>query len=343
MARMVDVARAAGVSVTTVSHVVNDTRSVSPATRERVERAVASTGYRRNALASALVTSRTHTIGLSVSMSSNPYLVHLLRSMERRATERGYTIVMRDSHDDPQTEHRVVSALLDWQVDGLVVAPVPAGGEALQQALDLGVPVVLIDRFLDLPVDMIAPDNTEPARALTRHLIERGHARLGIVAGMRGLHSTVERVAGVRLALEAFGAEARFVEGGSDPDIARDVVRDLCADSATRPTGLVVLNNSMTVGAMRALTELGLRVPDDIALVCYDDFEWADLFEPRLTAVAQDVEAMGVAATDLVVDRIEGDTSPPRALRTPTTLVHRTSCGCPRDAAELRPDGDPSG
>lgn len=333
MGTMADVARAAGVSVTTVSHVVNNTRPVNPETRERVLRAIEATGFRRNVLASALVTSRTHSIGLSISALRNPYFASLVHSIEERASARGYTLVMGDSHDAADVEERLVNSLLERRVDGLIIAPAPGSERrALANVLARSTPMVLIDRHADVDCDQIAPDNVEPARTIAAHLLALGHRRLAVLAGMPGLQSTTERVAGVREAVRDAGlddGDVDLLQGNSRQEDAYREVRRIFERSGPAPTALVVLNNAMTVGAMKALRELGRKVPADVALVCYDDFEWADLFEPRLTAIEQNVDEMGAKAVDLVIDRIEGDETPRRILRTPTIYHHRNSCGCP--------------
>lgn len=328
MATMTDVARQAGVSVTTVSHVVNGTRSVRPQTRERVEAAIAATGFRRNALASALVTSRTRTLGVCVCALSNPYFAHLLRAIEIRGRHHGFAVVLRDTHDDPSLESDAVDGLLAWQVDGLLVAPAPGVSDALSRAVAEGIPVVLIDRQAPLPCDQVAPDNVEPAGMLLAHLANLGHERIAVLTGLEGLQSTDERADGVEAAAAASGTDIIRLPGASDTSTAHDAVLDLFSRSE-RPRALVSLNNAMTIGAMQALAELDLRIPRDVAFTCFDDFEWAAFVEPRLTAVAQNVEDMASTAIDLLVSRVQGCDDPPRIQRTPTTYHHRTSCGCP--------------
>jgi LacI family transcriptional regulator len=333
MGTMADVARAAGVSVSTVSHVVNNTRMVRPDTRDKVLRAIEATGFRRNVLATALVTSKTHSIGLSISALRNPYFASLVHSIEERASARGYTLVMGDSHDTADVEEQLINSLLDRQVDGLIIAPAPGSERrALANVLARSTPMVLIDRHADVDCDQIAPDNVEPAKTITAHLLALGHRRLAVVAGMPGLQSTTERVEGVREAIRNAGLGTRdvdFLQGNSRQEDAYREVRRLFEQPGPAPAALVVLNNAMTVGAMKALKELGRKVPADVALVCYDDFEWADLFEPRLTAIEQNVDEMGAKAVDLLIDRIEGNDAPRRILRTPTMYHHRNSCGCP--------------
>jgi len=333
MGTMADVARAAGVSVTTVSHVLNETRPVNPDTRQRVLEAAATTGYRRNALATALVTSRTHSIGVGISALQNPYFANLVHSIEKRAAANGYTIVMGDTHDDADVEARLFESFLDRRVDGLILAPAP-GAEAvsLPRVVASGTPLVLIDRHIPgVECDQLAPDNLEPARTITSHLIELGHRRIAVMAGFPGLQSTTERLEGYRKPMEdaGLGPDPELLgRGNSNQEDAYAETIRIFGPSKSRPTGVVVLNNAMTVGTMRGLKELSLRVPGDVALVCYDDFEWAELFEPRLTAIEQDINYMAVQAFDLLLQRIKGSTAPPKILRIPTTYHHRNSCGC---------------
>jgi LacI family transcriptional regulator len=328
---MADVAREAGVSVSTVSHVVNGTRRVDPATRERVLSAMATTGFRRNVLASALVTSRTQTIGLSISALQNPYFANLVHSIEERASARGFSLLMGDSHDDPQIEAGLLGSLLDRRVDGMIVAPAPGSERnALPTIINDGTPVVLIDRHADVDCDQVAPDNIEPTKTITEHLLDLGHTRIVAVTGLPSIQSTTERIAGFEAAVDSAAADVRslLLPGNSTMQDAHREVSKAFRRTTARPTALVTLNNAMTVGAMRALKDLGLKVPDDVALVCYDDFEWADLFEPRLTAIEQDVRAMGRTAVDLLIDRIEGAKGRRKVLRTPVIHHHRNSCGC---------------
>jgi len=328
---MADVAREAGVSISTVSHVLNETRPVSPDTRQRVMDAMAATHFRRNALATALVTSRTHAIGLSISALQNPYFANLVHAIEKRASARGYSLVMGDSHDDAEVEGTLLGTLLDRRVDGMIIAPAPHSETAnLPRILADGTPVVLIDRHADVDCDQVAPDNVEPTRLITAHLIEHGHRHIAAITGLPGIQSTEERIEGFRAAVAAAGPGVQSVMavGNSKAKDAYRAVTKLFGNAESRPTALVVLNNAMTIGSMQALKDLGLKVPADVALACYDDFEWADVFEPQLTAIEQDVKSMGRTAVDLLIDRIDGKAAPRQVLRTKTIYHHRNSCGC---------------
>jgi len=330
MSTMDDVARRAGVSGSTVSHVMNGTRRVSPETRAKVETAIEEIGYRQNTVARALAAGKTETIGLSISALTNPYFGSLVHSIEERVSAAGYVLVLGDSHDNAEMEGRVVRSLLERQVDGLIIAAAVGAEHNIPQVLHSGTPLVLIDRNVDVDCDQVTPENEEPAYALTKHLIELGHRRIAAVTGLQGLRSSSERYAGYARALVEAGIsidDSLVLCGASKSEIAEDAVSQAFS-RPERPSALVVMNNAMTIGALRALRDLRLRIPSDVAFVCYDDFEWSNLFEPGLTAVAQDVELMGAQAVELLLARIAGGAGPGQLLRIPTSFQHRSSCGC---------------
>jgi len=331
MKTMGDVARIAGVSASTVSHVLNGTRKVNTATRLRVEAAIEETGYRRNGVARSLAAGRTHTVGLSISALTNPYFGSLVHAVERALSDAGYVLIVGDSHDDVTSEQRVTGSLLDRQVDGMIVAPA-AGSErvTLPEITGTGTPLVLIDRGVDAGCDQVGPENFSSTRSLTAHLLELGHRRIAVVRGLAGISSTIERFDGYCAALTDHGVPfdpALVVDGESNTEVAEREVHALMS-RADRPSALVSLNNAMTIGTLKALRSLGLSIPGDVAFSCYDDFEWSDLFEPRLTAAAQDVETIGATAVELLLRRMRGNDDPPQQIRVPTSFHHRNSCGC---------------
>ncbi|MGV8874388.1 MAG: LacI family DNA-binding transcriptional regulator [Rhodococcus sp. (in: high G+C Gram-positive bacteria)] len=338
MPTMDDVARIAGVSVSTVSHVLNGTRKVNVATRERVDAAIVEIGYRRNVVARSLAAGRTNTVGLSIAALTNPYFGSLVHAVEQRLSEAGYVLILGDSHDEPASEKKVTGSLLDRQVDGMILAPA-AGSElsTIPEIIRSGTPLVLIDRMLDLPCDQVGPENDASAYGLTAHLLDAGHRRIAIVRGIEGISSTTERFDGYARALADRGVDLDprlILDGRSNVEVAERHVRELMS-SSNRPSALVSMNNSMTIGSLKAVRALGLSIPADLAFVCYDDFEWSDLFEPRLTAAAQDVQTIGRTAADLLLGRIAGREDAPRSIRVPTTFNHRNSCGCAATSAGI--------
>jgi LacI family transcriptional regulator len=334
---MVDVAQRAGVSVATVSHVLNNTRAVRPRTRQLVLDAIEALGYTPNTLARSLVTSRTRSIGLAVSAVSNPYFTEILQGVEAGALEHGYSLLIADPHDDPAHERKVVQLLHERRVEGMIVAPSARPDDLVGYVSRHAVPTVFLDRLVATPentafrFDQVCTENSEPMAHLVTHLAGLGHRRIGLVAGLPGLSTTEERITGYRLGLSAAGLPhdmELLAHGDSDTEVARRVTRDLLTRSSP-PTALVTGNNAMTIGALRAMGELGVSVPDDVALCCFDDFAWADLFHPRLTAVAQPSKGIGAQAVRLLLDRLSSPEHPARTVRLPCTFVHRDSCGCP--------------
>ncbi|MEZ3182506.1 LacI family transcriptional regulator [Streptomyces pimonensis] len=359
MATMADVALSAGVSVATVSHVLNDTRPVLPHTRRAVLDAIEELGYTPNTLARSLVTSRTRSIGLAVSAISNPYFTEILQGVEAAALEHGYSLLIADPHDDPAHERKVVQLLHERRVEGVIVAPSAQPRELLAYLGRHRVPAVFLDRLVDMPedgegprFDQVCAESTEPTARLVTHLSGLGHRRIALVAGRPGLSTTAERITGYRHGLAASGLpydERLLVRGHSESAGAERATAALLS-SGPRPTALVTADSAMTIGALRALRTHGLSVPGDIALCCFDDFAWADLFTPRLTAIAQPSRDIGARAVRVLLDRLAEPDRPARTERLPSVFVHRTSCGCPDgpertgqpESPDLPTEGTPS-
>ncbi|MEW2134251.1 LacI family DNA-binding transcriptional regulator [Streptomyces sp. NPDC005435] len=338
MRTMADVARHAGVSVATVSHVLNATRPVRPATRDAVLRAIEELGYIHNSLARSLVTSRTHSVGLAVSAISNPYFTEILQGVEAEALATGYGLLIADPHDDPAHELSVVRMLHERRVDGVIIAPSAEPSALLDYLGRAAVPAVFLDRLVDESdqpaYDQVCAEGAAPVRALVEHLAALGHRRIALVAGLAGLSTTTERVEGYRDGLRAAGLPydpGLLAHGNSASEGARLAAGRLLSGPA-RPTALIAANNAMTIGALQALREARLRIPEDVALVSFDDFEWADLFSPSLTAVRQPSRELGALALRLLLERLDAPERAARTVRLPCAVVHRTSCGCPPGA-----------
>lgn len=339
MATMAEVARQAGVSVSTVSHVINGTRFVKDATRERVLAAVEITGYLQFATARTLAISHTKSIGLAISAISNFYFADFVAALEARTRLAGYTMLLADTHDDPEEELRVVQALHQRRVDGILLATASQGPGAasLTYLEERRIPTVLVDRCASPRFDQVGSENVEPSAHLVLHLALLGHTRIGMIAGREGLSTSRERLDGYRRGLARAGLPfdpALVVHGASNADEAERVTRAFMEIPAP-PTALFVANNHMTIGVMRALDRKGLRVPRDVALTIYDDFEWASIFEPRLTAIAQPIRQMAERSIDLLTERIADPDRPPVSVRLKPRFMHRESCGCASGCGRL--------
>lgn len=326
---MDDVASRAGVSTSTVSHVLNGTRKVSPATVQAVQRAIVELGYIPNTLARSLARSSTSTIGVAISALSNHYFSETVHAIETECAKHGYMMLFVDTHDDPEQELRVVTALHHRRVDGIVLAP-SNGSLALDYLHANEIPAVLVDRMMSTQFDQVGVENTQSTQALIHHLIDHGHRRIGFIAGRTGFSTTDERVAGYQAALQAAGLAfdpQLLVNGGSNTEPARAATVQLLS-LAVPPTAIMAANNLMTLGAMQALRDAHLDVPAQIALVGFDDFDWADFFVPRLTLIAQPVQALGAQAVHLLLQRMASPHAPVQSVRLQPTLRLRHSCGC---------------
>jgi LacI family transcriptional regulator len=292
--------------------------------------AVAATHYSPNTVARSLATARTTTMGLVLSAISNPYFGELLHAAESAAAAAGYTLLLVDPHEDPDYELTVVTRLHHHRVDGVVLAPSARPHAALAYLARHGVPTVLLDRLIDEGHDQVGSENREATAALTGHLADHGHTRIGLVAGLDGLATTTERRDGHRDALRARGLPVDpdlEVSGESETAPARRAARRLL-DLDDPPTAIVAGNNSMTIGVMQAVRDAGLAVPRDVAVAAFDDFAWADLFSPRLTVVAQPFGEIAATAVEMLLGRIAEPDAPPTTRRLAPRLVIRESCGC---------------
>lgn len=328
---MADVARHAGVSISTVSHVINGTRYVKEETVDAVMKAIRETGYVHNTIARSLVTASTQTIGLAISAISNFYFADIISAILDSARAAGYTLLLSDTYDDPDEEMRVVQALHQRRVDGLLLAP--CGGPddpALNFISELGIPTVLVDRCASDQFHQVGTENVEATAGLVQHLAEHGHSRVGVISGRQTVRTSIERFSGYQAGLERCGLsfdESLVALGDSTATAAEAAVTSLLS-APKPPTALVVTNNHMTIGVMRALTARGVKVPSDLALAVFDDFEWASLFSPKLTAIAQPIPQIAAQAVTMLTSLIADRRQEPQTVRIDPAFMRRESCGC---------------
>lgn len=334
---MSDVAKRAGVSITTVSHVINRTRPVAEPTAALVLRAATEVGYVPDDLLRTVRSTGLKTVGLAMSAISNIYFGTVVHSIEETLSAAGYALLLADTHDEPAAEMHAVSQLLRKHVDAIILAPVGESTNILVYTQKNNVPVVVIDRPVFADVDQVTADSLEPTAHLVDHLAELGHRHIGLISGRQGLTTTSEREEGYRTGLRRNKLRYRrelHVDGDSTEEGAATAFARLL-NGKTPPTGLVVANNSMTIGVLRAAKTRGVRIPEDLALVSFDDFEWADLFHPGLTAIAQPVGAIGTQAGELVLSRLAEPELPSRRVQLRSTFIHRESCGCSEHADSM--------
>ncbi|MGI6854224.1 LacI family DNA-binding transcriptional regulator [Mesorhizobium sp. 1B3] len=327
---MIDVAQAAGVSIATVSAFINGTSNVSPELAQRIETAIGAIGYQRNAIARSLKTGATRTIGLTVADIRNPFFTDVVATIQQVLNKAGYAVMLCSNDEDTAKQDDQIKLLLDRMVDGLIIAP--AGEDDVMKRLVTTArkPVVLIDRICDgLDIDAVVLDNLKALFDVTSYLLGLGHRRIGYLSGPPDTSTGRDRLTGYRKALGAAGVEfvADLVRDGSyrEADGYRAAMQLLTMPE--QPTAIVSANNLMVIGAMRAIRDMGLTCPADISVASMDDFPWADAFSPRLTTVAQPVEAIGEQAANLLLERLQGR-APERARKIVLhgSLVVRNSC-----------------
>ena len=330
---MRDVATAAGVSLKTVSRVINGEAAVAPATAARVAEAIAELGFERNDLARSLRNGHSSgTLGLVIEDVGNPFYSVVAQAVEDAARVRGLLLITASAREDPDREYELVTALRRRRVDAMLVVPIADDHRYLLRNGD-HVSTVFLDRPPQkIAADTVLADNRAGARRATEHLLARGHERIALLGDDAGLYTARERMVGYREALSARGVTDQSLVrlGNHDAAAAEAAVASLLElEADERPTAILAANNRNTVGTVRALARLD--GDDRIALVGFDDFELADVL--GITVMRSDPALMGLRAAELAFARLDGDDRPPQQVTIPTELVVRGS-------GEFRPRSD---
>jgi LacI family transcriptional regulator len=338
-----DVARQAGVSAMTVSRVINGAASVSPGTRARVEQAIAQLGYVPSRLARGLSARRTGTLALIVPDVANPFFTLIVRGTEDVARRAGYRLILCDTRADLQLEREVIEEMIAHRVEGILIAPVSdRSRDHLRRLGRFDVPFAVVDRTVSgVDADTVLGDSTAGARRLVEHLISLGHRRIGMIVESDAVSTARDRRRGYEAALRAAGLDAAsdlVVVTSVDPEGGRAGMSRLL-ELDPPPTAVFTVNNLVAVGAIEAVRAAALEVPDDVALVCFDDIEYASRLHPFLTVMAQPAETFGTLGTQLLLERIEGrGPGHTRTVVLPAQFVVRRSCGA--DGATRRAGAD---
>lgn len=335
-----DVARAAGVSVSTVSASVNNTDYVSAAMRARIETAVERLHYRPNDLARGLRLQRTRTIAVVVPDLSNSFYTEIVQGLEDYAGAVNYTLLIGDSRERAAEESKYLDSFHRRRVDGVVRIPA-IDARGVESAAILGsIPVVYADRFFRVKrsgVGRVGINNAEAAFDATRYLVGLGHRRVGIIMGPATVLTAAERLAGYRRALRSsrLSVSADLVRVGDNQMLGghREAIELLTRPD--RPTAIFCTNNMMTLGALQAIQELKLKCPKDVSLLGFDDFYWATLLRPPITMVRQPAREIGMTAARVLIDFIDGHNGMKSEHILPTTLMVRESC-CPPPRPPVR-------
>src|SRR5580700_3284843 len=329
-ASIYDVARESGVSVFTVSAVVNNKSHVGKSLRERVEAAILKLNYRPNLIARSLAKQRTHTIGMIVPDIANPFFPMVVRGAEDSAQKHGYNLLLCNSDDRLEKEENAVELLLSKRVDGILLTKAAEDFRpSLRQMIkEMNIPFVLVMRtYPKLTKDAVITDDYQGARDAVSHLARSGRRRIGLIGGPFKVSNAVARFEGFRDALKAEGLvydPKLVIEGDYRIDSGFRAGHALLSH---RPDGIYVANHLMTIGLLAAAEEMGLRCPEDFGLISFDDYTWLGVFRPRLTTVELPKRLLGSEAVELLIRRIEGDRSKAEVKKLQPELRVRESCG----------------
>ncbi len=331
MPTMKDVAKAAGVSVTTVSHVINETRFVSEDLRTRVSQAMADLNYHPNVLARSLRQGITHTIGLIVPDNSNPFFAEVARAAETVGFENDYSVILCNSDKNVEREAAYLNVLIAKQVDGVIFIAAGSKQEHLLELLEQGIPVVVADR--DMPqtlADVVLVNHEQGGYDATRYLVSLGHRRVACIAGPLGVTPSADRVRGYKRALQEAGIpiEDELIVRCTESWVAGEIAMAQLLRLDRRPSAVFAYNDVTAIGALRAIKNAGLMVPNDLSICGFDDIALASAMVPALTTVAQPIAELAILATELLIARIHNSDArePGQRIVLDTKLIVRESC-----------------
>jgi DNA-binding LacI/PurR family transcriptional regulator len=337
-ATMRDVAALAGVSIKTVSNVINDHSFITPETKKKVLDAIAALDYRPNRSAQALRSRRIQSLAAIIPDIQNPFFTAVVRGIEDFAFEAGYLLLLCDAEDRVERENRYVQGLGTGTVAGVILCTadervLPRQVEALRRA---NVAVVLVDRTHEaIEIDSVLSENVEGSYTAVNHLLSTGHRRIGIIAGPDYFAPGRERLEGYCRALQDFGIpveEELIWKTDFKQTSSQGAARHLLA-LPEPPSAIFICNGPSALGTLEVVRDKNIRVPEDLALVVYDDPEWSRIIDVSLTVVRQPGYEMGQVAARLLLQRLEVPDAPVQHVRLPTSFIHRKSCCQPEIAA----------
>lgn len=329
-----DIAKKAGVSYATVSRALNNRPGVNEKTRRDIQKLAEEMGYKPNALARGLVTRESRTLGLVIPDITNPFFPEVARGVEDAASRSGYNVFLCNTNWDAGKENTYVEVLEEKRIDGLVLASVTDDGKTLEGFIRRGTPLVLVNRVLkDIDTHYVIIDNIKGGCMVVEYLLELGHTRIAFIGGLPHVEATRERLQGYRLAMSTAGMpvdeELILYDSFKKESGYQNTMRLLAIDP--RPTAIFAANDVLALGVIQAIQDAGLRVPDDIAVIGFDDITFASYAEIGLTTIAQPKYVMGEMAAKILIEDIkEGDTGEKKHVVLQPRLVVRKSSGSPK-------------
>ncbi len=304
---MKDVADLAGVSKTTVSHVINETRFVEVSTRNKVLQAMKDLGYHPNTVARSLRSGETKTIGMIVPDSTNLFFADIARRIENYGYENGYSVILCNSDNNIDKQQNYIDTLISKQVDGVIFISSGESKADLQRLSESGIPIVVADRVVPLSLaDVVLINNEEAGYIATKYLIDLGHRRIACITGSSELNPSMRRVEGYRRALSEseISVPEEYIVQGDFQFQSGELMMTKLMKLPQRPTAVFVLNDMMAIGAVSAARRLGVDVPDDVSIMGFDDIALSSLLHPSLSTMAQPTEEMARLAVELLIQKI---------------------------------------
>lgn len=331
MSSLTEVARLAGVSIATVSRTISHAEQVAPQTREAVQRAMKTLGYKPNRVARRLRQrgGKRHLLGLIIPDIQNPFFAELARGVEDVAYANEFAVMLCNSDEDLKKEAFYLEVMRAESVDGIILPPIHDQDSEVIRMAESGMPVVTVDRSVDHPlISKVEVDNRYGAREAVTLLISRGHRRIGLITGRLNVSTAKDRKAGYEDALRSHELPLRpdYLHVGDNKQASGAALAAEMLALAEPPTALFVTNNLMAVGAIEAIHRRGMRIPHDVAIIGFDDLPWADALNPPLTVVRQPAYEVGQAAAELLLKRLGDPDSPAAWLRLRPRLILRQSC-----------------
>ncbi len=327
---ILDVAQLAGVSTGTVSNVIGNPSRVRPQTRSRVESAIAQLGFRPNQIARSLTRQRSQVVGMIVPDVGNPYFAELLVEIERRFEAAGYAVVFGNSHQSCAAQRRYLEGFQERQVDGLVIVVAPETDIAELESAGRETPLILVDRTVPgWRGDQVVGDDEEGMELVVEHLVQLGHRRIALLNGDREVSTARRRLLGFEAALARRGLHPLFTSDGGftiDSGLAQ---ASRLFELESPPTAICAANDLLALAAMTAAAGRGVKVPEQMSIVGYDDMSYARLVSPGLTTVRQGTDRIGMAAAELLIERLRETRSEPCSVVIRPELVVRGSTGPP--------------
>jgi LacI family transcriptional regulator len=331
---LVDVAQMAGVGTTTVSRVINGGHYVDPTTKSKVLDVMERLGYQPSQAARALKGEKTHSIGMIVPTLRDPFFANLASVVQQITRQKNYLLIVLASEDDPLQETDELDRFRGYRVDGMLVVPPRVQTQRFLRAVkSLAIPTVALDRPLEMRASAVLCDNFEAAKGAVQHLLAHGRRRILCLGGDPDLYTIQERVRGYEEAVTDARLKPRVLTG-ADARQLTSALRERFANSRERPDAIFAIYGGASVVAYEFLIDSSCKVPEEVALIGFDEFPLAGTLRPTLSVIRQPINELGTTAARMLFEQIDGELGNPRRITIATELVPRMSCGC-----ESRADG----